>query len=358
VDTDSFQIGDGQGTYFPCPVGVPEYTPPELQGQLLAEITRQPCHDCFGLSVLLFQLLMEGYHPFTGRPLTAALREMEQLSVHCMQQGWFPYSNNQAVQPPPAAPPFTELPAEIRRLFLQSFLVGYTNPVLRPTAATWAQALSRAELNLVQCQKQREHWYSNHLKRCPYCQITPTVSTSSKNSVHPPRPTTPIFGAKAAPAISGAATPPIRPSSAPVAWAAELVQAAIGTLVFVVIFQAYWPILFGAFFALRNAQLRHFLWVAAKVCFRGFVSGSRLLGKGIAHTVRWLTPHARRGGRIFVAHWRGRPTALKEWVVVGLLIVLLVFINYLSSNPMAMSRQPDSPLLVSPLAQPVSGRGE
>ncbi|MEZ4618073.1 MAG: hypothetical protein R2867_21530 [Caldilineaceae bacterium] len=68
VDTDSFQIVDEQEAYHHCPVGVPEYTPPELQALPLATTVREPHHDAFGLSVLIFQLLMEGYHPFTGRP--------------------------------------------------------------------------------------------------------------------------------------------------------------------------------------------------------------------------------------------------------------------------------------------------
>ncbi|MCW3052022.1 MAG: Tetratricopeptide 1 repeat-containing protein, partial [Chthonomonadales bacterium] len=67
VDTDSFQVVDARsGVTFRCPVGKPEYTPPELQGLSFATTDRKPEHDRFGLAVLLFQLLMEGTHPFAG----------------------------------------------------------------------------------------------------------------------------------------------------------------------------------------------------------------------------------------------------------------------------------------------------
>ena len=67
VDTDSFQVRDPHtGVVYRSPVGKAEFTPPELQGKVFAEIERRPEHDLFGLAVLLFQLLMEGTHPFAG----------------------------------------------------------------------------------------------------------------------------------------------------------------------------------------------------------------------------------------------------------------------------------------------------
>src|SRR5438105_3869599 len=46
VDTDSFQVRDpGSGVVYRCPVGKPEFTPPELQGASFGEIDRTPEHD-------------------------------------------------------------------------------------------------------------------------------------------------------------------------------------------------------------------------------------------------------------------------------------------------------------------------
>lgn len=67
VDTDSFQVRDPKtGATHRCPVGKPEFTPPELQGKAFRKLDRSTEHDAFGLAVLLFQLLMEGAHPFAG----------------------------------------------------------------------------------------------------------------------------------------------------------------------------------------------------------------------------------------------------------------------------------------------------
>src|SRR3954447_19341444 len=75
IDADSFQVKAGEKV-FPCPVGKIEYTPPELQGSALNQVVRTPAHDLFALAVIMFQLVMNGNHPFrsvwtgTGEPLT------------------------------------------------------------------------------------------------------------------------------------------------------------------------------------------------------------------------------------------------------------------------------------------------
>ncbi len=67
VDTDSFQVRDPQdGRVYRCPVGTAEYTPPELQSCDLSTVDRTSQHDCFGLAVIIFSILMEGTHPFAG----------------------------------------------------------------------------------------------------------------------------------------------------------------------------------------------------------------------------------------------------------------------------------------------------
>ena len=67
VDTDSFQVRDPQtGLVYRCPVGTPQFTPPELQNKTFAHVDRMPEHDAFGLAVLIFQLLMEGAAPVRG----------------------------------------------------------------------------------------------------------------------------------------------------------------------------------------------------------------------------------------------------------------------------------------------------
>ena len=60
VDTDSYQIEN-----YPCPVGQIYYTAPEIQGRKFDTFLRTQSNENFALSVLLFQILMAGKHPYS-----------------------------------------------------------------------------------------------------------------------------------------------------------------------------------------------------------------------------------------------------------------------------------------------------
>lgn len=83
VDADSFPLAP----HFICPVGTPEYLSADLQGADLRTVRRQPQHDVFALSVLIYQLLFDGRHPFAGyggRPsanLADNIRRVKRYSV-------------------------------------------------------------------------------------------------------------------------------------------------------------------------------------------------------------------------------------------------------------------------------------
>lgn len=170
VDTDSFQVPDPNGRIYRCPVGVPEYTPPELQGARLDSVDRTPHHDGFGLAIIIFQLLMEGFHPFMGAPRDPTLSIFGEMYLHCIKRGIFPYQSNNEFNPPPGAPVFNTLHPEIQNLFLRCFVIGYLNPSSRPTAREWLDTLDKAESALVQCRQNSSHWYSNHTNKCPWCE--------------------------------------------------------------------------------------------------------------------------------------------------------------------------------------------
>ena len=94
IDCDSFQVTH-EGHTYPCRVGVPLFTPPELQHQRLDSVERTHDHDRFGLAVLVFQLLFMGRHPFAGRhpdrvvPVEAAIREgLFAFGREARRQGW------------------------------------------------------------------------------------------------------------------------------------------------------------------------------------------------------------------------------------------------------------------------------
>ncbi|MCL4506249.1 MAG: hypothetical protein M1434_07090 [Chloroflexi bacterium] len=184
IDTDSFQV-HAHGRMFFCPVGKPEYTPPELQGKSFHDQPRKPEHDSFGLGVLVFQLLMEGSHPFRAQ----WLGEGDPPSIEeRIAQGWYPYTSGTGgpVAPPAILPPLNILHPRVVELLQRCFVDGHASPRARPAPKEWERALAEAEKALIQCPNR--HFYSAHLRACPHCDAPnprrpvaiPTVSTAAK----------------------------------------------------------------------------------------------------------------------------------------------------------------------------------
>jgi serine/threonine protein kinase len=192
IDTDSFQVqeeSNGGRVIHPCPVGKLEYTPAELQGKPLAEIVRLPAHDAFGLAVLIFQILMEGSHPF--RSMWLAPGEPPPLEKK-VALGAYPYtaSPTSPVLPPKNGPDINALYPWLAELFRRCFLDGHRDPALRPLPETWERAIAEAERHLVVCPV--GHVYSDHLGACPSCAahrpgvVKPAQVRVSSSAVRPP----------------------------------------------------------------------------------------------------------------------------------------------------------------------------
>jgi DNA-binding helix-hairpin-helix protein with protein kinase domain len=170
VDTDSFQVPD-QGRIFRCPVGKPEYTAPEMQGVNFGDRDRAAEHDNFALAVLIFQLLMQGIHPFAGKFTGAGdpASLPERISA-----GHWPYIGGSKVPygPNPHAPPLEVLPASVRALMHLCFAEGHMQPKRRPGANAWQDALRDGEKDLVPCKTNQQHLYLRSLSRCPWCELS------------------------------------------------------------------------------------------------------------------------------------------------------------------------------------------
>jgi serine/threonine protein kinase len=168
VDTDSFQVRDTAGRLHRCTVGKPEYTPPELQGKTFSQVDRSAEHDLFGLGVVIFQLLMEGTHPFAGvyRGVGDAPAIEDRIKAGHFPHGRFrvPYGSV------PLAPPFEVLHPKLQRLAARCFEDGHRDPSARPHAHEWTSALSAAEAALVTCRANDQHRYGSHLPACPWCE--------------------------------------------------------------------------------------------------------------------------------------------------------------------------------------------
>lgn len=174
VDTDSFQVCDlDNGSVYRCPVGKPDFTPPELQGKNFADIDRAPAHDLFGLAVLIFQLLMEGIHPFAG--IFEGEGEPPPYEKR-ISSGHFPYGRwrkrRVPYSPTPTALPFGVVHPLLRKLFVRCFVKGHSKPRTRTTAREWQLALEEAENELVTCSVNDQHRYGRHLNSCPWCERT------------------------------------------------------------------------------------------------------------------------------------------------------------------------------------------
>jgi len=110
---------------------------------------------------------MNGVHPYQSRgKLVDDAPSIEAKII----KGFYPYEDLKAITPPDYAPPYSILPTEVQDLFHRCFVDGHKDREMRPTALDWLSTLERA-LKMKQCTKNSNHWFSNHLKSCPWCDI-------------------------------------------------------------------------------------------------------------------------------------------------------------------------------------------
>ena len=175
VDTDSYHITDGSNTYR-CNVGMPEYLPVEIQKKMHNGLsnavlpTFSQATDNFALAVHIFQLLMNGVHPFA----CAVIPSQDSVPIpdtsDSILKGECPFFKDvPGKQIPKFAPPADILPQEIKKLFLLAFVDGHASPAARPSAETWYYALEKLEKNLKKCKDVGHHEYHNGQSSCPWC---------------------------------------------------------------------------------------------------------------------------------------------------------------------------------------------
>jgi len=163
IDCDSFQITSNTQTFY-CEVGVPQFTPPELQSRPFKGITRTQNHDNFGLALICFHLLFMGRHPFAGKYSGA-----EDMSIErAIREFRYAYSTTAAskrMAPPPNVLGMDAVPYRLSHLFERAFNEA-TN---RPTPGEWIQELNALKNHLRTCPRNSVHKYFSDLHSCPWC---------------------------------------------------------------------------------------------------------------------------------------------------------------------------------------------
>lgn len=172
IDADSFQFSESGKNYL-CRVGVPEYTPPELQGQSLANVTRTATHDAFGLAVVIFQLLFMGRHPFVG-----TVRKGDIPPLHENIQNYrYVYTDLRDVgmDQPPGTPSLVDFAPDIANLFDAAF--SQQSSKGRPSALDWVAKLDALEAGLEQCGDNPLHFAPKDAIECAWCDMERQLGT-------------------------------------------------------------------------------------------------------------------------------------------------------------------------------------
>lgn len=182
VDTDSMQIRASDGTTYPCTVGKPEYTAPELSHGSLRDHQRTRETDVFAFAVAAYQLLTGGATPHQG-VFDPNNPDDPMSNVERIRKGILPNLNpNGAIvfgfQPKPG------VPVEALPSFLKDHLIAFlsVDPAdrLSPNRDlhTLIRELDAYVLNLVQCGKQKLHWHQPG-SPCGWC------AAASKSGIDP-----------------------------------------------------------------------------------------------------------------------------------------------------------------------------
>lgn len=228
VDTDSAQIQSKAGKIFPCLVGKPEYTAPEISHGKLKDNVRTLETDVFAFAVAVFQMLTGGAHPTDGIYTGS---DDPPTTINKIRAGIYPTLDNNLKNFETAS----RIPSECIPKAIRSFLLAALNPdpSQRPTLPIFIETVDEVLANLEQCEKVPTHWFDVRDGACLWCArgelsdpwgppknisqtVLPSVSFNSSNikpNVRraPPR----VSGSRSIPQKSSSARPPTRTQSAP-----------------------------------------------------------------------------------------------------------------------------------------------
>ena len=176
IDTDSFQVmNEATGYVHGCEVKTPEYTPPELQGHPAERRVAE--HDRFGMSVLIYQLLMQGGHPYDGSDPSSG---GESTIDRRIRDGQFRHmvAGNAGAASLVNRTLWHALTPDLQNLFRSSFVFGHSDNTLRPPPFRWMSELAKAADSLATCSRDSRHSYFGHLQNCTWCELANALNST------------------------------------------------------------------------------------------------------------------------------------------------------------------------------------
>lgn len=159
-DCDGFSI-KGEQARFPAEFVSEEYIYPEGMNQACEEMGEE--QDKFALAVIIFKLLNNGIHPFSGvvkKNADSTLSIQERIEQYHYAYGMWADS----YQSPHPYSIHTFLPQSTMKLFDRAFVKGQK----RPTALEWQTELDYLLKNIKECKKNPNHFYFTN-KGCGLC---------------------------------------------------------------------------------------------------------------------------------------------------------------------------------------------
>ena len=159
-DCDGFSIR-GEEARFPAEFVSEEYIYPEGMSQTPFDMGEE--QDKFALAVIIFKLLNNGIHPFSGvvkKNADSTLSIQERIEANHYAYGMW----GDSYQGPHPYSTHTFLPQSTLKLFDRAFVKGQT----RPTAEEWQAELDFLLKNAKRCKKNPNHVYFTN-KGCGLC---------------------------------------------------------------------------------------------------------------------------------------------------------------------------------------------
>ncbi|MCQ2740839.1 MAG: hypothetical protein MJ210_01820, partial [Alphaproteobacteria bacterium] len=162
VDCDGFSI-QGENTRYPAEFVSEEYIYPEGMSQTCEQMGEQ--QDCFALAVIIFRLLNNGIHPYSGTPKdpqAPMLTIQNRIEQYHYAYGLWP---DQYQYPHPYS-----IHEYFHKETLELFERAFTKDAIRPTAYEWQEHLYKLMHHLKQCKNDQNHVYFT-AKGCGLCSI-------------------------------------------------------------------------------------------------------------------------------------------------------------------------------------------